>query len=504
MAIPLNDNLHIGAGKPADDKYLQLDLTPYPTTAAVLSRIPISERYRGQTFLVLTEEYWFQNNLTTLEAKGSGGGLGYTAEDVANKAVTFSVLDDTLYPTVLATNNRIVEIAWNLIGLNALLGDVTIDSANSFGVEFLNTTMFNVIGEDFQFNDSASANRYFRIGLNALGIGYPSAILSVEPGELILISNGTTEMTIADNLWSLAMPSGNGLVYSSDNWTIDLGGASAAFNILLDFDQGSWVFDITNGVVQTLPLTITMASPDSDVTNFLRLTKTKSGINPVEGFGIGILFDQESGTGSTGDTARINTYQTGSSLGSNIHLDFHVGYGGMYHMLRMSPGFGSRELKFFPFDEDNFSNGELFITDDRDINHVNYLEFTETTTQPITNRTIYYDDNEDDFVVVSDGNFVNLTKVKYKAVTGTTYTILESDRGKLLGCENAGGCTVTIPTGLSVGHAVNVFRRNGAGATVLSSAGTLEGPGTTLNVAKTGASIVHIGSNIHVAQGALS
>lgn len=504
MAIPLNDNIHVGAGKPIDDKYLQADLTPYPTTAAVLARVPISERHRGQTFLVLTEEYWFQNNLTTLEAKGSGGGIGYTAEDVANKAITFSVLNDDLYPTVLATNNRIVEIAWNLIGLNALLGDVTIDSSNSFGVEFLNTIMFNVIGEDLQFNDSASANRYLRIGLNAFGLGFPGSTMSVEPGESILFTNGITEMVITDDLLAMSMPSANGLLYTSENWTIDLGGGSASFNILLDFDQGTWVFDLTNGVVQSLPLTISMVSANSDVADFLRLTRTKSGSNPTEGFGVGILFDQESGTGSTGDTARINTYQTGSSLGSNIHLDFHVGYGSVFHMLRMSPGFGSREIKFFPLDEDNFSNGELFITDDRDISHVNYLEFTQTTTPPATDRTIYYDDNEDDFVVVSDGNFVNLTKVKYKAVTGTTYTILESDRGKLLGCENAGGCTITIPTGLSVGHAVNVFRRNGAGATVLSSAGTLEGPGTTLNVAKTGASIVHIGSNIHVAQGALS
>lgn len=65
MAIILNDNLRINAGKPADSKYLNASNAPYSATTEVLSAIGLSERHQGLTVLVesgsTNVEHWFKN-----------------------------------------------------------------------------------------------------------------------------------------------------------------------------------------------------------------------------------------------------------------------------------------------------------------------------------------------------------------------------------------------------------------------------------------------------------
>ena len=58
MAIKLNDNLLINAGKPIDTKYFSSTGTPYTSIANVISSIPASYRYTGLTVNVLGVEYW--------------------------------------------------------------------------------------------------------------------------------------------------------------------------------------------------------------------------------------------------------------------------------------------------------------------------------------------------------------------------------------------------------------------------------------------------------------
>lgn len=80
MAIILNDNIKINAGKPSESKYLNSSNLPYSGStivaalSAVTTAIPISERYLGLTVLVTTgssynTEYWFKTSVNTLVEK---------------------------------------------------------------------------------------------------------------------------------------------------------------------------------------------------------------------------------------------------------------------------------------------------------------------------------------------------------------------------------------------------------------------------------------------------
>lgn len=75
MAIILNDNIKINAGKPIDSRYLTTGNTAYISLPAVCAAIPIAERYIGLTVIVKTgstyNEYWYRTGVTdsSLELK---------------------------------------------------------------------------------------------------------------------------------------------------------------------------------------------------------------------------------------------------------------------------------------------------------------------------------------------------------------------------------------------------------------------------------------------------
>lgn len=75
--------------------------------------------------------------------------------------------------------------------------------------------------------------------------------------------------------------------------------------------------------------------------------------------------------------------------------------------------------------------------------------------------------------VVSDGGY-RITSNAINALTGTTYSLLTSDNGKVITWSNAGGVTLTVPSGLPVGFNTTVIQI-GAGAVGIT------GSGTTLN-----------------------
>lgn len=74
MAITLNDNLQINAGKPVDTRYLTTGNTVYTSTGATNAAIPIPLRYTGLTVNVMGTEFWYKNgvqNINLIEKKYS-------------------------------------------------------------------------------------------------------------------------------------------------------------------------------------------------------------------------------------------------------------------------------------------------------------------------------------------------------------------------------------------------------------------------------------------------
>jgi hypothetical protein len=66
MAIILNDNLKINAGKPIDSRYLTTGNTTYASTGATNSAIPIPLRYTGLTVNILGTEYWYKTGVVDI------------------------------------------------------------------------------------------------------------------------------------------------------------------------------------------------------------------------------------------------------------------------------------------------------------------------------------------------------------------------------------------------------------------------------------------------------
>jgi len=67
MAIVLNDNIKINAGKPVESKYLTSGNTAYLTTAGVNAAVSIPERYTGLTVNVGGVEYWYKDGVLDLD-----------------------------------------------------------------------------------------------------------------------------------------------------------------------------------------------------------------------------------------------------------------------------------------------------------------------------------------------------------------------------------------------------------------------------------------------------
>ena len=92
MAIILNDNLKINAGKPIDSRYLTTGNTVYISTTAVNAAIPTPLRYTGLTVNILGNEYWYKNGVsgTSLVLKIPTGGTAANAITGATNIGYFS------------------------------------------------------------------------------------------------------------------------------------------------------------------------------------------------------------------------------------------------------------------------------------------------------------------------------------------------------------------------------------------------------------------------------
>lgn len=75
MAIGLNDNIKIEAGKPGDAKYLNPLNTPYSSINEVNTTIPVPQRHVGLTVNINNVEYWYKLGVTdtNLVLKTVGG-----------------------------------------------------------------------------------------------------------------------------------------------------------------------------------------------------------------------------------------------------------------------------------------------------------------------------------------------------------------------------------------------------------------------------------------------
>ena len=108
---------------------------------------------------------------------------------------------------------------------------------------------------------------------------------------------------------------------------------------------------------------------------------------------------------------------------------------------------------------------------------------------------------------VSWGNQADLS---VNAQTGTTYTFVAGDSGKLVTFSNASAITVTVPTNTSVAYAtgtqINVAQIGTGQVTLLGNTGVTVNatPGLNLRAQYSGATLVKIGTDSWLLLGDLS
>jgi hypothetical protein len=147
----------------------------------------------------------------------------------------------------------------------------------------------------------------------------------------------------------------------------------------------------------------------------------------------------------------------------------------------------------------------------------------KTTAQTLTGKTITYADNTLTGVVgttatqtltnktltapVINGGLINLT---LNAQTGTTYTLVAGDSGKLVTMSNASAITLTIPPSVfAVGEQINIAQTGAGQVTFAQGAGvTIVSTGATASAPKIGkqyaaATVICTASNTFLIIGAL-
>jgi len=157
MAINLNDNIKVLAGKPTDARYLN-NLAPYVSETEVNTTISSVERYTGLTVNINGVEYWYKEGIedTDLVIKTAGAGTG-TLTGATNG---LSLIDSGT--TVILGGNLTTGTTFNGLGI--------------YPVTFENIS-------DFQITPSGSSNIVF--GIDGTGLLY-----SFTGGSITFDDNG--------------------------------------------------------------------------------------------------------------------------------------------------------------------------------------------------------------------------------------------------------------------------------------------------------------------------
>jgi hypothetical protein len=220
MAIILNDNLKINVGKPIDSKYLN-GLVPYVNQTEVFTKIPIGERYIGQTINIGNAEYWFKSGLTNsdLELKTAGtsisgvtsisnigGGTGNVASTVSGDTAEFRTIIGSGDTTVTTVGDNVI------IYSEGSAKEFNVTTATSVSISASTTNAIFIASGTTGYTLSSSPTIATELTfVDGLGTGLSSSINIDGNGKTI---NGFTNALLNTNYGSMT------LTYNGINWNV--------------------------------------------------------------------------------------------------------------------------------------------------------------------------------------------------------------------------------------------------------------------------------------------
>jgi hypothetical protein len=220
-----------------------------------------------------------------------------------------------------------------------------------------------------------------------------------------------------------------------NNYVTSINGATGAVTNVARTNQGNTfsVQQVMDAGITTSTLFVTSGATFNSIVEATSTTNSLDIIATTDGAGIRIA------KATTGANSRIGGIRLGRSatVGSNVYLEGSVGIFTVYQ------GVGDTGTNMFRVSNTQASFGV-----------------------PIVGPTF-------NSAPASDGGY-RITSNAINALTGTTYSLLTSDDGKVITWSNASGVTLTVPSGLPVGFNTTIIQI-GAGSVGIT------GSGTTLN-----------------------
>jgi len=366
-------------------------------------------------------------------------GNTFTVQQVFNAGITASTTTNVL-DIIATTDGAGLRIAQTASGSSSRVGGIRLGRSSTTAA---NSYIENYVGQLKFFNGISGTNN--TPGLNMLQLSTTNAQFGV-PIDGATFSSTTGEVKIQKSAYLGFGDSAYLRIVGSDNIAVNIYNSDIRANA-----------DAVTNTIHTLPATTgTLLNTASSYV---------TGVNGITG-PVGITAGSNITITLSGKTLTIaSTASGGSSTGFTYASS-----------APSTPTVGDRWIdsdtgKEYVYVNDGSSSQWIEPVSSNGLVGITYTSSTNTITFGVT--------GEFTGPVTSDGGF-RISSGAINAQTGTTYSLLSTDNGKIITMNNGSSSIVTIPSGLPVGYNTTVIQLGvgqvgftGSGTTINSAEGKL-------------------------------
>jgi hypothetical protein len=305
MAINLNDNIKVLAGKPTDARYLN-NLTPYASVSAANTAIGSTLRYTGLTVNVAGVEYWYADGILDGNLVVKDSGLASTGLTTAINGLT--------------KVGNAVKLGGTLTGVTTLNGSTAnlLQYGGDYSAGYGPRTIVDagyVTGKTNAIATNLATNYYNKTQINSYTGQTDTRIDNLEIIGASAVTGATNGLSKVGRQVKLGGAlTGDTTICGGDSYQLNLGGLSA----------GQRLDDMYINAIGTFFVDSNGISMQSQTFTYTDCGATKDGItygaNYSSGFTARSLVDAEWVTGKT-STSGVQTANNGlTKLGTNVVL----------------------------------------------------------------------------------------------------------------------------------------------------------------------------------------